>query len=983
MTRPVSRALLFASCLLPVLAASGTALAQKKKFTLNADFDPGLFTNSVDTNPNDEIVLGPTPVSKTHLVWATNYLYGWVVRIDSLTGKQTSRFDSSLQFINGQPTGAPPPNEYCDFATTGNCPGRVAVDTNGDVWIINRAFGKQGSLSKFSGNLAHCIDRNNNGVIDTSFDANNDGQISVVAGAGEYFGQNDECILTTIKIGPNNVYPRGVAVDKRGKIWASTWVDGKIYRINPNEPVAIEASTTVGGNPYSLASGKDYIFVSNSSASGTRRVHIQTLAVQTLAACPGTYGVVGDPGGDIAWLGGYFTGNGVYKANFANNTCVNYNTGSSVTAVTLDLAGNVWACGYNTNTIHKISPAGVILGTYPSGGTSPHGMSIDFQGNLWVINHGPTPNVTKVNVNTGAIIGTYPLGGPGVPNADPYLYSDFTGVQIDRQAPYTYVGSWEGQYNGGADDIPWAKVVWNTEPQGAVPAETGIKMSVRAANSPAGLAQQPYVQVQNNVPFNGIKGHYVQVRADLNGPGFVTPVVSDVTVVGACDPVSPSCCVVDGDCNDNDSCTVDVCPVPGQACQHAPIFGCCKIDADCNDQNQCTNDTCVAGTCQHALQANCCNSNSDCDDGVFCTADLCSGAGGTCSHLTINGCCQSAADCDDGNACTQDMCPPNNLCQHTPTPGCCTKDDDCKEKPDDLCTLNTCDIQTGTCMSKDLKKDGCCNVDMDCNDGDSCTTDSCSGPGGTCQHAAKPGCCTPNDPQVGMPCDPPKSPYDKPPCKAGHLECKNGQLDCVGAVKPGLEICDGIDNDCNGVADNPGNCPNPGDVCLWGECVSDCKPGEFPCDDGYTCYEGHCVPITCDKVVCPMGKTCVNGICTDGSGGTGGTGGGTGTGGVATGGAAGAGGSPTGGSGTGGAATSGTGVGGSATGGAATGGNATTGSGTPNSNNPWGLATGGGGCRCSVPGDGDRSSAGIVAALAALALFLGRQRRKEGREDRA
>src|SRR5690348_12059543 len=112
--RHLTRALLFASCSLPVLAASSPAAAQKKTFTVNADFDPGAFNNSVDTNPNNQIVLGPTPVSKTHLVWATNYLYGWVVRIDSLTGRQTSRFDSSLQFINGIPTGAPPPNEYCD-----------------------------------------------------------------------------------------------------------------------------------------------------------------------------------------------------------------------------------------------------------------------------------------------------------------------------------------------------------------------------------------------------------------------------------------------------------------------------------------------------------------------------------------------------------------------------------------------------------------------------------------------------------------------------------------------------------------------------------------------------------------------------------------------------------------------------------------------------------------------------------------------------
>ena len=107
-----------------------------------------------------------------------------------------------------------------------------------------------------------------------AMDQNNDGQISVVGGAGEYFGQNDECILTTIPIGPSNVYPRGVAIDKKGKVWASTWSDGKVYRYNPNEPVALEATLTVGGNPYSLATGGDYLFVSNQTNGGTRRVQL-------------------------------------------------------------------------------------------------------------------------------------------------------------------------------------------------------------------------------------------------------------------------------------------------------------------------------------------------------------------------------------------------------------------------------------------------------------------------------------------------------------------------------------------------------------------------------------------------------------------------------------------------------------------------------------------------------------------------------------
>jgi streptogramin lyase len=627
------------------LSAPASLLAQTKKFTVDADFDSGTLNNVAHSPIANQLILGRTPVSKTNIVWSTNYRYGYVVRLDTLTGKQTGRFDSALVSINGQPTGARPAQEYCDFGSNGNCPGRVAVDTNGDVWIVNRAFGHQGTFSKFSGDIAHCIDRNNNGVIDTSHDVNGDGVIDVNPAAGEYFGQNDECILTTIAVGPGNQYPRGVAVDKYGKIWVSTFNDGKVYRYNPNEPVALEASVTVGGNPYSLASGGDYVFISKSGGP-TTRVHITTLAVSSVnngCAGQGTYGVVADPNGTAAWLGGWFgPGSGVYKADFANNTCTNWAFGSNVTATTLDLAGNVWVCGYNNATVGKFTPNGTLLGTYAAGGNNPHGMSVDFQGNIWVVTHSPAQMV-KINPNTGAIIGKYTIGGPGVPDPDPYLYSDFTGVQIDRQAPYTYVGSWDGTYDGGVPNLAWSKVSWNTEPQGAVPAQTSLVVSARAANTLPELATQGFAPVVNGAAIPGIVGRFIQVRTDLKGPGFVTPVVSDISVTGPCPVLGEACCVLDANCSDNNPCTLDTCPVPGGACVHTPAPNCCLVDGDCNDQNPCTLDTCPAagGACTFTPKGNCCNSNTDCNDNDLCTADLCSGPGGTCSYPVINGCCNT------------------------------------------------------------------------------------------------------------------------------------------------------------------------------------------------------------------------------------------------------------------------------------------------------------------------------------------------------
>jgi hypothetical protein len=48
--------------------------------------------------------------------------------------------------------------------------------------------------------------------------------------------------------------------------------------------------------------------------------------------------------------------------------------------------------------------------------------------------------------------------------------------------------------------------------------------------------------------------------------------------------------------------------------------------------------------------------------------------------------------------------------------------------------------------------------------------------------------------------------------------CSNGVcVNCNGFLQP--EICDGVDNNCNGVVDENAACPNPGQMCVNGGCV--------------------------------------------------------------------------------------------------------------------------------------------------------------------
>jgi hypothetical protein len=242
-----------------------------------------------------------------------------------------------------------------------------------------------------------------------------------------------------------------------------------------------------------------------------------------------------------------------------------------------------------------------------------------------------------------------------------------------------------------------------------------------------------------------------------------------------------------------------------------------------------------------------------------------------------------------------------------------------------------------------------------------------------------------NDPRLNQPCDEPVAPNDQLPCKPGTTFCNSGAIDCQGAVHPLPEVCDLMDNDCDGVGDALAACPGV-NACVQGVCVEPCRGGEFPCPGGYDCqsFDGkkYCVPQTCNAVECPPGATCRDGACTlDGAGGMGNDVGGASAGGdTGQGAAPGASGNgssdagepnePMGGD--------GPGVGGTTTGGNT--GSGATGNEAPDNRGIYGLVTGGGGCQCRAT-----PSRGGPLAFALSVLMLGAlvSRRRASRSGRA
>jgi MYXO-CTERM domain-containing protein len=100
--------------------------------------------------------------------------------------------------------------------------------------------------------------------------------------------------------------------------------------------------------------------------------------------------------------------------------------------------------------------------------------------------------------------------------------------------------------------------------------------------------------------------------------------------------------------------------------------------------------------------------------------------------------------------------------------------------------------------------------------------------------------------------------------------CSLGRTDCAAEgttgmcrpiITPGPELCDNVDNDCNGMVDEGEGLCDPGQVCDKGTCVGACGTGEFRSDPGFTCKTGHCIEDACADKVCEAGQACRGGVC--------------------------------------------------------------------------------------------------------------------------
>jgi RHS repeat-associated protein len=474
-------------------------------YTANADFDEGSYIN-VTRNVPDQLQLDET-ARTLNFIWVAVSSKGTVVKLDTETGAVLGEY---LTSPNGQPRN----------------PSRTTVDQNGNVWATNR----DGNSVLHIGLVENgqCVDRNNNGVIDTS---KGYGDIRPWTNAGEadtaggVRTAQDECILHYTKV--NTSGTRHVSVNKDNDVWVSGTGGQRFDLIDGKTGLIKRSESSVGYGGYGGLIDKNGVIWSarpllrwdtSKPLTGPNGGNWQGYGHDSYGLCIDSKGNVWNtPFGNVIYK---FAPDGTHLGTFTHGSF--YAQGCVV-----DKNDDVWvAHSLYLGTVGHLKNNGVFVGNVAVG-SGPTGVAVDSKGKIWATNHN-TGNVSRIDPSLG------PVGADNVTHigavdftsqylgGNLYNYSDMTGSTLSG-APDQ--GTWSTIFDSRDAGAAWGRINWTARVCG-----DGL-LAVSVATSEDGATFNQPLIVSNGDDPEVPNGRFlkVNVRFERASSGE-SPVLYDLSV---------------------------------------------------------------------------------------------------------------------------------------------------------------------------------------------------------------------------------------------------------------------------------------------------------------------------------------------------------------------------------------------------------------------------------------------------------------------
>jgi streptogramin lyase len=452
--------------------ALADAAAAATTFTQVGEFSTGDAFNVEQGGPNTLQV--NSKAQAFNRIWVAVSTKGTIVKIDTDSGAILGEYRSAP---NGD----------------GQDPSRTTVDQNGNVWATNRASNTVLQIGSVEN--GQCVDRNLNGIIDTSTAQNDIRPWTNTGGVDSDGGVDtalDECILKYIRVSSSGT--RHVSVTKDNDIWVSGTGNRVFNLIDGDTGAIMRTEGPVGYGGYGgLIDQNGVIWSATYPAELLRWDTANPLAgpqggnweaLPRGAEAPNSYGTCIDLFGNV-WV----TELGSFTRKYApDGTLLGtfYHGFHQAQGCAVDGNGDVWVA-HSLNggsAVGHLTNEGVLVGSVPVG-SGPTGISVDAAGKVWATNYYSgtvsriDPELGPIHAGTGKRVGLVDFTTVGL-GGNPYNYSDMTGSTL-QGVPTS--GTWTATFDGGSAGAAWGGIDWHA----TVPGDGSLEVRVAVGDVAATL----------------------------------------------------------------------------------------------------------------------------------------------------------------------------------------------------------------------------------------------------------------------------------------------------------------------------------------------------------------------------------------------------------------------------------------------------------------------------------------------------------------